>query len=155
MKSILCLTLAAAGLAAAGNPTFPGTWTGSGTVSYCHRNSLQIVKNITLRVSDQGYKGAGEVFAYLSIEGVEKGIVVLDYNGPRKQLESNAVSRPQGGLLGKTSPYADFWFTLDAQDPWRGFGNYMTLKGTMARPNPGCPSAGDRGEVLSVTFKKQ
>jgi len=77
MKTILCVTLAMASVATAQSiPSFLGTWKGTAATAICGKvtGSTQV----TVRLSDEGYRGTGQISGPMTLSGAEAGFLALD-----------------------------------------------------------------------------
>lgn len=156
MKSILCMTLAMASLAAAESiPSFLGTWKGTATTVICGKTTG--TTTISMRLSDESYRSAGQVSGPLTLSGSEVGYVALDYDKATQELRTSLGSRVWrvGNIRGAANPFTEYNMTLKAGESYAGVGRFQSLTGILTKADAGCSNMGDLGATLKVVLKKQ
>jgi hypothetical protein len=153
-KSTICCWMLLAAPAFAGDPHLSGTWVGTAEHQICGQPASS--REITLILHDAGNSphlaGAEDINGDLTVGSAASVPVTLGYDAKTARVTGSPTSafsffeQPSGPA---------YQLQFQAGEAWAGVGYYQSLTGTVSQFNAYCADRGNRGEVLTVTLKKQ
>lgn len=153
-KSTICCWMLLAAPAFAGGPHLSGTWAGTAERQICGQPAGR--REITLSLHDAGKSphlaGAEDIDGDLTVGSAASVPVALGYDAKTARVTS---SRTSGFSFFEQPSGPAYQLQFQAADAWAGVGYYQSLTGTVSQFNGYCADRGNRGEVFTVTLKKQ